>query len=375
MSNPFDPNQRRTLLSLLGPPTPPPSTAASELLGLLRPTPPQFGSGSAALDLGLAGGLFALSEQSRRRSDWNARFEHWERSESNAETQRIERARDMVHDVLAKNQWLRGQGVQVTAQGSFTNRTNARLEADIDLRVQHPGIRIEYAQGVNATIAYGWGQYSDTGRTYAAINASMRQVITSELVSAFGALNVDATGNRAIRVKGLAGSRSEVDVVPAFTLHHIAGATPLGSLTHKGIAILSRDGNNWTFNHPDQQTENGRRKRLSTSLQFKRVVRIVKRLRTEMKERGVAAADIPSFLIECLTYLVEDSYFTVDRDDRYGRVRRILSRLSQRLSGSLEPFVFTEINGIKSLFGGGQSWTLETARRFVGAALVELGDL
>jgi hypothetical protein len=170
-------------------------------------------------------------------------------------------------------------------------------------------------------------------------------------------------------VKGLTGSRSEVDVVPAFTLHHIGP----GAMTHKGVAILSRDGNTWTFNYPEQHAENGKWKRLSTGLQFKRVVRIVKRLRTEMKERGVTAADIPSFLIECLMYLVEDNYFTVDGDDRYGRVRRVMSRLSERLSGPLEPFLFMEIYRLKPLFTGGQAWTLETARSFVAAVLIELG--
>jgi hypothetical protein len=329
--------------------------------------------GAAASDLGLTGGLFALARQARPRSEWNERFEHWERSESNAETLRIERARDMVRDVLARNQWLRSQNIQVIAQGSFTNRTNARLEADIDLRIQHPDLRIEYGHGVDVGMAYRLGGYSDTGRTYPGINTKMREVIVADLAATFGSSSVDPTGKKAVRVKDLAGSRSEVDVVPTFSLHYITGTTLLGSTTHKGVAILSRDGSSWTFNYPEQHADNGKRKRLLTGLQFKRVVRIVKRLRTEMKERGVRAADVPSFLIECLIYLVENEYFTVSSDDRYDRVRRVLSRLSQRLAGSLEPLTFLEINGIKSLFGGGQPWTLETARQFVAAALVELG--
>jgi ABC transporter substrate binding protein len=184
----------------------------------------------------------------------------------------------MVQDALANNHWLSDEGVQVIAQGSFTNRTNARLEADIDLRVQHPSLRIDYAPGVDVATAYHRGRYFDTGRSYAAISAAMRSVIVSDLTDAFGALNIDATGNKAIRVKGLTGSRSEVDVVAAFTLHHITGMALFDSLTHKGVAILSRDSNSWTFNYPDQHAENGKRKRLSTGLQFKRVVRIVKRL-------------------------------------------------------------------------------------------------
>jgi hypothetical protein len=72
----------------------------------------------------------------RRRQEWNDRFAHWEKSESDSETQRIERARDMVMAAIAQNDWLRSQRIFLAPQGSFTNRTNTRLEADIDLRVQ-----------------------------------------------------------------------------------------------------------------------------------------------------------------------------------------------------------------------------------------------
>jgi len=82
------------------------------------------------------------------------------------------------------------------------------------------------------------------------------------------------------------------------------------------------------LNYPDQHSANGRSKRLNTGLQFKRVVRIVKRLRVDMTERGILRDKVPSFLVECLVYLVEDPYFTVASDDRYERVTRVLNRLA-----------------------------------------------
>jgi hypothetical protein len=197
----------------------------------------------------------------------------------------------------------------------------------------------------------------------------MRVEIRGELVAAFGALAVDDSGNKAIRVKGLEGSRSEVDVVPCFTLHHIVGQTILGQTTAVGTAILSKDKANWTLNYPDQHSENGRNKRLNTGLQFKRVVRIVKRLRADMTERGALRFDVPSFLVECLVYLVEDRYFTVASDDRYGRVSRVLDRLAEMLENPLIAYSSYEINGVKSLFGGGQAWTLDTAKAFVSLAI------
>lgn len=370
MSNPFDEAFRRknALTGLLGssPPSNPFTPGVSSLFGSLAPSPLQP-SGSAASD------LFGLLDESyRRRSEWNDRFAHWERSESDAETQRIERARNMVQEALGRNFWLNSEGARIIPQGSFTNRTNTRLDADIDLRVQHPTIKIEYAHGVDAATAYQQGGYHPTGFSYAYTSARMRAEITSQLIAVFGTSAVDDSGNKAIRVKGLEGSRSEVDVVPCFTLHHIMGQTILSRTTVQGTAILSKDGTVFTLNYPDQHSENGRNKRINTNLQFKRVVRIVKRLRADMAERGILRGTVPSFLVECLVYLVEDRYFTDASDDRYGRVSRVLNRLAEILANPLIAYTSYEINGIKSLFGGGQAWTLDTARNFVNLAVAHI---
>lgn len=312
----------------------------------------------------------------RTRSSWNDRFSHWETAESTTETKAIERARDMVHSALRENKWLVNEGVVISPQGSFTNRTNVRNEADIDLRVQHPLLRIECDSNVNFQAAYQAGTYFDSGRSFADLAQNMRKEISRDLKARFGKGAVNDTGKKAIRVDGVAGSRGEVDVVPCFTLHHIrAGAGFVPFSTVHGVAILSTDGN-WTLNYPEQHIANGRRKRTTTGHQFKRVVRIVKRLQTDMEEYGVLEERVPSFLIECLVYLVEDHHF-VYNEDRYDRIRRILTRVSEILAqgGLLSPYFLSEINGIKPLFGGDQAWTLEKAQRFVHAALRHLGNL
>ncbi len=320
--------------------------------------------------------LVGIMESVRRRHAWNDRFTHWERSESDSETQRIERARDMVKQALSRNAWLTAEGVRLVEQGSFTNRTNIRLDSDIDLRVQHPAIKIEYEANVDARQAYLSGGYCGEGRTFVEIAADVRLEVVRELVATFGARAVDASGNKAIRVAGLAGSRAEVDVVPCFTLHHVSAGTIItGPSTIFGVAILARDGA-WTLNYPDHHLSNGRNKRLRTALRFKRVVRIVKRLQADMLEHGAITNRIPSFLIECLIYLVEDRHFCFEEDDRYDRVQRVLNRVAELLS--LEHLLYgnihTEINGIKPLFGSGQAWTVAQAQSFINSAIIYLGN-
>ena len=64
----------------------------------------------------------------------------------------------------------------------------------------------------------------------------------------------------------------------------------------------------------------------------KRIVRIFKRLRSDMIDRRLLATSVPSFLVECLVHLVVNEYFLVETDEPYDRVRRVALRLRERLS-------------------------------------------
>ena len=81
---------------------------------------------------------------------------------------------------------------------------------------------------------------------------------------------------------------------------------------------------------------------------------------------------MPSFLVECLTYAVEDQYFLVETDDRYDRANRILQRMRELLDSPLWTRIATEINGIKFLFNIAQPWTVDDAKGFVALALAQL---
>ena len=277
----------------------------------------------------------------------------------------------MVRDNLSENDWLNATGVRICAQGSYYNNTNVRQEADMDLRAVHPGIRVEYAPEVFVAVAYAPPQLglSYTGRTFAEVAQGMRREITSELSTKFGPLNVDASGNKAIRLKKQPGSRADVDIVPTFRYYWVTW----NSFTHscavtKGVTILGKNGL-WTDNFPEQHHTNGIWKWDRTRQRFKKYVRIFKRLRDELVKSGqLTSKQVPSFLVECLTYAVEDVYFLVEEDDRYDRARRILARLEALLNDTTWVSTATEINGVKPLFRGAQPWTIEDAKVFVRAA-------
>src|SRR5262249_1495108 len=114
---------------------------------------------------------------------------------------------------------------------------------------------------------------------------------------------------------------------------------------------------------------NGVQKRAGTRLRFKKIVRMLKRLRDELVETGVLEAnEAPSFLIECLVYGVEDQFFLVEDDERYDRFLRVVTRMYGHLQDQVWCAAATEINGVKPLFGEEQGWTVDGARKFVVAA-------
>ena len=309
-----------------------------------------------------------MSESKRSRSDWNDRLTHWERPASDSEEVQINRAANMVRGNLSDNDWLNTAGVKIFAQGSYYNNTNVRQEADMDLRAVHPDIRVEYARDVIAEYAQNQLRLSDTGRTFAEVVQGMRREIARELGTKFGPLNVDASGNKAIRLKKQPGSRADVDVVPTFRYYWVTWNPVARSYdVTEGVTILGKNGL-WTNNFPEQHHTNGIEKRARTKQRFKKHVRIFKRLRDDLVESGqLVSKQVPSFLVECLTYAVEDGYFLFEEDDRYDRARRILARVEDLLNSTSWVSTATEINEIKFLFHQAQPWTIEDAKAFARA--------
>jgi hypothetical protein len=303
---------------------------------------------------------------SRTRQSWNDRLEHWERPASDSEEATIERAAAMTRQVMSANSWFIAEKVEIQPQGSYYNNTNVRKESDIDLRAIHPDIFIQYEPGVLQSNAYRALSYYSTGKTFTDTAAQLRYHILTQLGSRFGAHNVDASGKKAIRVNGIPGSRATVDIVPCFVLHRV-GWNPLTSSywTVKGIAILSVDGS-WTFSFPDQHHANGIAKRARTRLRFKKVVRMVKRLRDELVQQGaIRAKEVPSFLLESLVYGVEDNTFLVEADDRCDHLRRVISRIDTQLQDAAWCNSAPDITELAILFGNDKTWTASSARQFV----------
>jgi len=311
--------------------------------------------------------LANLMAEYRSRTSWNERLSHWELPASQSEETMIERAAGMVRNSLSANSWLTGEKVLIQAQGSYHNNTNVRREADMDLRVIHPTYKVDYDESViQQNLADNLLGLRETGRTLSDVCSTMRSHVALSLGASFGWENLDINGNKAMRVHKLPGSRADVDIVPSF--RYLWVSWPQGysmPVQTEGVAILGKDGT-WTYNFPEQHHTNGIAKRARTAHRFKKVVRSLKRIRDELVAMGsLDKKQVPSYLVECLVYAVEDPYFLVQSDDRYDRIIRILGRMSQLINDAAWTQRATEINGIKFLFHPAQTWTVDSAKAFI----------
>lgn len=318
----------------------------------------------------------ALRAEQRLDDKWEPVLAAWERPASLTEEDQIERAARMVREAVAANAWLTREGVTVEAQGSYHNNTNVRLEADMDIRVTHPSIRVLVDTTVQAANDHAAYAYTGTGRSNFEVAAELRQHVGVALAAKFGVSNIDP-GTKAFQISAVPGSRADIDVVPALTLDYVtlcAGQTLL-SPTYigpvKGIAIFGTDGRE-TFNFPHHHHRYGIAKRARTGHAFKKIVRQLKSMRDKLVADGVLSVGVcPSFFIESLAYRVEDEHY-VFTEGRRARLRRILNRMWTQVSDGAWTATAREINDHKMLFGPHQPWTPNSAQIFIALALREI---
>ncbi len=296
---------------------------------------------------------------------WNHKFAEWHRPPSDAEEGRVQRAARMIHEVVRSDPNIGKHNVEVIPQGSYHNNTNVRLNSDMDLCVRFghqfvwkipPDLDVTAADlGINVLPS---GTVGATARW-------LKNTLYEGLRLKFGGPNVEY-GNKALKVRGVDGSRVNADVVPAIG-YWLARPGFLGApYIVKGTAIYTDEGL-WIYNFPEEHHEFGKLKNERTGRRYKRTVRILKRLSGEL---GLPNPP-PSFLVESLTYNCPDALFSGD-DDWYETISLVLTWIYKATEDPISAASLVEANGIKPLFAPEQPWTVQQANAFAGAAFLKI---
>lgn len=289
--------------------------------------------------------------------DWEGAFSAWGAAPGLTEQAKCENAETAVRKAIDASTALKGRSVRVFVQGSYANRTNVRADSDVDICVLYTGGSFfpDYTmgQGLNdATLRLTDGSYA---------YRDFKNDVQSALESYFGAASV-TRGQKAFDVHANT-YRIDSDVVACFEHRRYLG-TASDYRFVSGTQMSSDDGKvivNW----PEQNYSNGVSKNDATAKRFKAVTRILKRLRNEMNEKGIAAAKpIPSYLIECLVWNVPNPVFGGSYVDEMQSVLASLWGATKELIYCDE---WGEINERKYLFRS-QPWTREQVYAFIDAA-------
>jgi hypothetical protein len=298
--------------------------------------------------------------------DWESTFQSWSRGPGKTEQERCENAERQVKEALAASPALRGRKIRVFTQGSYRNRVNVRQDSDVDIGIVcFDAIFPEFPDDNVKRQLYAEGHLTHGEYTY----ARFKNEIEAALVARFGRRAVER-GSKAFDVHENS-YRVDADVAPFFEYRRYRSADPNDFIP--GVEMIPDNGKperirNW----PEQHYQNGVTKNERTAKRFKRMVRVLKKLRNEMAENGIPqATPIPSFLVECLVWNVPESclspeYYT-------WAVRMVLGEILLRTMDASTCREWGEVSELKYLFNRSQPWTHQQVNEFAGEAFSYIG--
>ncbi len=231
----------------------------------------------------------------------------WANPPSETENEKCENAVSQISEALRS---YFGNKIYFIRQGSHRNRTNVRLDSDIDLAVVHKDYHFPYIgflsdadrQLYNANFVkadYPFSQFKND------VHEVMKKKFGDTLVT---------RENKCLKVSGNS-YRVNADVVPAYEHSRYSS---YGVISDKGIELVADKTTSRVYSFPEQHYENGVKKNDNTGRSYKSVVRILKNIRNRFVDEGsLDIKTMPSYFIESLVWNVPDSYFqgSTWRDD------------------------------------------------------------
>lgn len=262
----------------------------------------------------------------------------------------------LYSDTLAYSIQLRqltgSRRIKLFVQGSYANNTNVRTESDVDIAViQEERFRTEYRpQGTlypQSDADYNFSiAPSPTKKFKDEVQECLEKKFTSDV----------ERKNKSIKVHGNT-YRKDADSVPCLRYRDYRKDFTKSESNYIGGIVIYPDDGGMIINYPEQHIANGRKKNVDTNRYYKKMVRIMKKMRYLMEESSCeayrsAAKNVSSFVLESLLWNVADTWY-LDNCPRYRKVY-VFSMLIQHLQTLKDNFSsFKEANGIKPLCPAG----------------------
>lgn len=279
----------------------------------------------------------------------------WMGPSSATEQDKQDRTERMIREAIDAHAAFKGSDYSVYAKGSYANNTNVKSDSDVDIVVECHEVwyweEHDPSQGGHPARSPYEGEWTPE---------KLRSEVKAALEAKFPGSVV--AGTTAFRVNS-SSSRVDADIVPCFNFKYYFSD---GSF-REGTKLFTTSGGS-IENYAKLQLTNGRSKNTRTNNDYKKTVRILKRLENAMVTAGVHT-EVPSYLIECLVYNCPDAHFGLSTWSQV--VRECLATIFNQTLGS-EPDEnserWLEVNEAKYLFYSSQKWTRASAHAFANAA-------
>lgn len=291
-------------------------------------------------------------------------FEVWSQGPGVTEATKCENAETAIRKAIAADQKLSKLNIAVFAQGSYCNRTNIRQDSDVDICVRYNTSFFDvYPEGKtradfgNVPGTFPFREYKD--------------MVESALQTYFGSDSI-TRGGKAFDVHANT-YRIDADVVPTFEHRRYTGKfNPDGTHHYFSGVSFDTDNGQHIINWPKQAYDNGVARNDATNRRYKRMIRILKRLRNKMQDDGIEEAkNIGSFLIECLVW---NAPIAALQHDTYSEdLRQVIIDVWNPTKQDETCSKWVEVSQLKWLFQPSQPWTREQTHEFMEAAWKYVG--
>ena len=189
--------------------------------------------------------------------------------------------------------------IQIFIQGSYANNTCVRGESDVDIAIIRRDM-YEYAFGKTFVPYVENFKKKMEGKIF---KDNVEMVLRSEFSSSVH------RKNKSIKVDGNT-YRKQADTVPSFAMRYYSKSEESNFSDYiEGITIYADDGE-IINNFPKQHITNGKAKNVRTNHYYKKMVRIMKKMRYEMEKHYYSSASkVSSFGLESLLWNLPDELF------------------------------------------------------------------
>ncbi|MDD6488466.1 MAG: nucleotidyltransferase [Clostridia bacterium] len=245
--------------------------------------------------------------------------------------------------------------IKLFVQGSYANNTNVRTQSDVDIAVIQEEVFITEYRSSGSIYPQSDSDYGFFTVPKAA--KSFKDEVQECLIYKFGT-DVERK-NKSIKVHGNT-YRKDADTVPCKRYRDYRGDYSKNESNYVGGVVITPDHGSRIINYPEQHIANGRSKNVATHYHYKKMVRIMKKMRYLMEDSYypsyiTAASGVNSFMLESLLWNIEDPWY-LDNCGIYRKVfafKQMITYLSSH-KGSFK--LYKEANGIKPLCANNEAY-------------------